>query len=76
MEYKVVSFVPSINASKESANDVANQLEKIIENYSNQGWKYVRLESVTTYVHPEGGCFGIGAKPAYNTTRQMIVFSK
>lgn len=76
MEYKVVPFVASVNASKESPNNVSNQLENIIKNYSDQGWKYVSLESVTTVVHPEAGCFGLGAKPGYTTTRQMIVFSK
>ena len=76
MEYKVIPFVPSVNASKESSNHVSNQLEDVIKNYADQGWKYIRLESVTTFVHAEGGCFGIGGKPGYNTTRQMIVFSK
>ncbi|EDP98381.1 hypothetical protein U8527_20495 [Kordia algicida OT-1] len=76
MEYKVVPFVPSVSAGKESANHVPSQLEDIIKNYSDQGWTYVSLESVTTVVHPETGCFGLGAKPGYTTTRQMIVFSK
>jgi hypothetical protein len=75
MEYKVVPFVASIDASKGTSKHVAEQLESLITNFTNQGWKYIRLESVTTYVQPVSGCFG-GAKPGYTTSRQMIVFGK
>jgi len=76
MEYKVIPFVASIDSKIGTSNHVAQQLEDLIKNYSNQGWKYERLESVTTFVQPDNGCFGIGATSGYNTTRQMIVFSK
>ena len=76
MEYKVIPFTPSINRNKENSKQVAQQLEEIIENYNNQGWKYVRLESVQTYIIPDPGCFGLGAKPGFTAYRQMIVFSK
>lgn len=75
MEYKVIPFVASIDSKKGNSTQVANQLEEIIKNHSNQGWNYVRLESVSTFVEPESGCFGSG-KPGYTTARQMIVFSK
>lgn len=77
MEYKVIPFVASIDSKIGTSNHVAEQLENLIKNYTNQGWKYIRLESVTTFVQPDNGCFGIiGTKPGYTTTRQMIVFSK
>lgn len=76
MEYKVIPFVPSIDRNKENSNQVAKQLEEVIENLSNQGWKYIRLESVTTFIQPESGCFGVRASPGYTTSRQMIVFCK
>lgn len=76
MEYKVVPFVASIDPKKGSSNHVAEQLESIIKNYVAQGWDYVSLESVTTYVQPDLGCFGFGAKPGYTTTNQMVVFKK
>ncbi|KGL62921.1 hypothetical protein [Polaribacter sp. Hel1_85] len=76
MEYKVIPFVPSINRNKENSTEVALQLEDIIKHHSNQGWCYVRLESVETFIQPDAGCFGLGAKPGYTTSRQMIVFSK
>ncbi|MFK7077233.1 DUF4177 domain-containing protein [Flavobacterium oreochromis] len=76
MEYKVVPFVASLDPKKGTSGNVANQLENLINDFSSQGWKYVRLESVTTFVNPETGCFGLGAKPGYITTRQMIVFER
>jgi hypothetical protein len=76
MEYKVIPFVASIDPKKGTSDHVAEQLESAIKIYNDQGWKYVRLESVTTFVQPDAGCFGAGAKPGYNTTRQMVVFEK
>ncbi len=75
MEYKVVPFVASIDKN-ETSKQVAIQLENLISTYSNQGWKYMRLESVTTFIKPDNGCFGFGAKPGYTTSRQIIVFGK
>ena len=76
MEYKVIPFVPSINRNEENSTEVAKQLQDIVTHQSNQGWTYVRLESVETFIIPDSGCFGFGAKPGYMATRQMIVFSK
>lgn len=77
MEYKVIPFVASIDPKRGTSDHVALQLEDLIRNFTNQGWKYIRLESVSTFVQPETGCFGlIGAKPGYTTTRQMVVFEK
>lgn len=76
MEYKVVPFVASLDAKKGTSEHVAEQLESLIKNFTHQGWKYVRLESVITFVQPETGCFGLGAKPGFTTSRQMVVFEK
>ncbi len=76
MEYKVIPFVASIDQKNGNSVHVAQQLEDLIRNYTIQGWKYERLESVTTFVQPDNGCFGFGAKPGYTTTKQMVVFSK
>jgi hypothetical protein len=76
MEYKVIPFVASIDANKGTAVHVAEQLSGIVSYHADHGWKYVRLESVITYVQPDNGCFGLGGKPGYTTSRQMIVFSK
>lgn len=76
MEYKVVPFTAILNQKKETTNVVANQLENLIKQYNNEGWKYIRLESVSTYVQPDAGCFGLGAKPGYLASYQMVVFSR
>jgi len=76
MEYKVVPFVASINPKTGSASQVAEQLQNKIDKYTEQGWIYLRLEGVTTFVQPDNGCFGFGAKTGYTTTNQVIVFKK
>jgi hypothetical protein len=76
MEYKVVPFVAAIDHKKGTSDHVAEQLEKLINRFAAQGWHYVRLESVVTHVSADDGCFGFGAKPAYNTSAQMVVFQK
>lgn len=76
MEYIVVPFTATLDQKKDTTNVVADQLGKLIKNYSSYGWKYVRLESVSTYVQPDSGCFGFGAKPGYMASYQMVVFSR
>lgn len=78
MKYKVVPFVGSIEQNqKASSQNVAEQLEEVIAKHTATGWQYIRLESVTTWVAPDDGCFGIiGAKPGFATSRQVIVFEK
>ena len=76
MEYIVVPFVATLNQKKETTSAVAIQLEKLIASYSDLGWQYVRLESVSTYVQPDAGCFGVGGRPGYFVAYQMIVLSK
>lgn len=76
MEYKVIPFVASIDPKKGTSDHVAEQLESTIKCYTSQGWEYVRLEGVSTFVYPDNGCFGLGAKSGYTTTRQMVVFRK
>ena len=76
MEYKVIPFVASIDRNKNPSIQVAEQLEDLIKIYTLKGWKYIRLESVTSLVKAESGCFGLSQNPAYTTTRQIVVFSK
>ncbi|KQB99947.1 hypothetical protein [Pedobacter sp. Hv1] len=76
MEYKVVPFTAILNQQKETTDVVARQLETLIMRFTNEGWEYIRLESVSTYIQPDPGCFGFGAKPGYLASYQMVVFSK
>jgi len=75
MNYKVVPFVAQIT-QKDTTTTVANQLEILINEYSSQGWEYVRLENVETQIAADNGCFGIGAKPAFKTVFKMLVLRK
>jgi hypothetical protein len=76
MEYKVIPFVASIDRTRNAQKQVSDQLEEIIQNQATLGWNYVRLESVTSFVKPDTGCFGFGGSPGFTTHRQMIVFNK
>lgn len=77
MEYKVIPFVATANQLNINSNMIAQQLETLIKDQNELGWKYERLESVSTYVQPVEGCFGIGQqKPGYMTSYQMAVFTK
>lgn len=75
MEYKVVPFKAVIN-QRETTDSVAIQLQKIIDRYSMEGWKYNSLESVSTYIKGDSGCFGIGATPGFVKSYQMVVFER
>jgi len=75
MDYKVVPFVASITQSDGSAAAAA-QLQGLVTQFAQEGWEYVRLESVETFVAGTNGCFGLGASPAKMTSVSMIVFRK
>jgi hypothetical protein len=76
MDYKVIPFTATLDKKKETAGVVASQLQSLIASHATEGWSYVRLESVSTFVQPDPGCFGIGAKPGYMSAYQMAVFQK
>ncbi|HCN50496.1 MAG TPA: hypothetical protein DIT10_15630 [Chryseobacterium sp.] len=76
MEYKVIPFVATANQQNMSSSNIAQQLENLIKVQYEQGWEFIRLESVSTYIQPINGCFGLGHKPGYMTSYQMVVFSK
>lgn len=71
--YRVVPFVASVGLH-EGANQAAEQLESLIKSWSDDGWEYVRLESVATYVAGSSGCFGLGATPSQLVSYSMAVF--
>ena len=70
MKYKVIPFVAKITHEGSTA-EVSKQLEQLINEYSDQGWNFVRIESVETQVAPNAGCFGLGAKAGFTTTFKM-----
>ncbi|RZK27158.1 MAG: hypothetical protein EOO43_00560 [Flavobacterium sp.] len=78
MEYSVVPFVPNLSPKKgiTQSTDGANQLQALITAKAESGWEYVRLESVSSWVPAQSGCFGLSNKPGYATSIQMVVFKK
>jgi hypothetical protein len=73
MSYIVVPFVASI-ANNGTAGQAAEQLQQLIEQHTQRGYRYVRLEQVTTTVAGTNGCFGLGATPATVRSLSMVVF--
>lgn len=71
MEYKVIPFVATANQQNMSSKNIAEQLDNLIKVHTGDGWTYVRLESVSTFIQPVDGCFGIGYKPGYMTSYQI-----
>ena len=75
MEYKVVPFVANIQ-SQQGSQSVSEQLESVISANASEGWVYIRMENVETFIAGTAGCFGYGAQPSRMTTYSMIVFKK
>lgn len=75
MEYKTVPFNASI-ASSGGANDAANQLKSSIDSEASAGWEFCTLANISTNVAGDSGCFGLGAKPGYTTSVQVLVFRR
>jgi hypothetical protein len=75
MEYKVIPFSVSVS-SKEGANSVAGQVESQIQSLTNQGWTFVSCGNIDTHIQGSSGCFGIGARPASQTSVMVLVFKK
>ena len=73
MKYKVVPFFASVS-SLEGSREAAEQLEKLVQEWSDHGWEYVRMESVDTYIAGNNGCFGIGSTAPVMTSYSMVVF--
>lgn len=75
MQYHVIPFVANIGMTQ-GAEAAAGQLQHLIDQLNAQGWEYVRLEELTTYIAGSAGCFGIGAVPGTRRTVSLAVFRK
>ncbi|HVW96606.1 MAG TPA: hypothetical protein VHA56_11615 [Mucilaginibacter sp.] len=75
MTFKVVPFKAKISRGDTSAT-VAAQMQAIIDSHSDQGWNYMRMDSVETFVAPTKGCFGFGSIPGTTTAYNVLVFSR
>ncbi len=75
MNYKVIPFKASIS-SVGSSQSVAQQLQGIIDKASEEGWTYVSMDNISTYVAGTSGCFGLGATQGYTTSVQVLIFQR
>jgi hypothetical protein len=72
MEHKVVPFHPTVT-DKGGVAQAAKELEDIIKTQSDQGWKFVSLQTMTTNIKPTG-CASFGNEVA--KTFQLVIFEK
>lgn len=75
MEYKVVPF-NAVIGQKDGASQAASQLQGLIDTMKSEGWEYVEMVNIDTYVEGTSGCLGFGAKPGYNAAVAAVVFKK
>jgi len=72
--YRVIPFIGKIK-NTQSAADVSDQLEALIDDGAKEGWVFDQLSNVNIEVQP--GCLAglFGAKVAY-TRFDMVIFKK
>ena len=76
-DHLVVPFKPQVGKKIGFGTTVvANQVQEVITDYAFQGWEFVSIESITTTVQGNQGCFGFGATPNTTTFVQVIIFQK
>jgi len=75
MDTKVIPFTASMQ-SNGTSNDVAKQIESLIKQQNDAGWEFVSCGNIDTTIAGSNGCFGVGAKPATNTSVMVLVFKK
>ena len=74
-DFAVLPFVANIDM-QQGASEAATQLQSVINQYSLQGWEYVRLETVETFVRGDSGCLGIGSTDSRWEHYKMIVLRR
>ncbi len=61
MEYKVVPFAPDVTEAEDPHVELANLLQKLINEQATEGWKFIRIESTNIFMPAasSGGCFSL-----------------
>jgi len=74
MHYRVMPFIGKVK-SNQSAVEVSNQLEALINEGAKEGWQFEQVNNVNIQVQP--GCLAglLGAKAEY-VRFDMVVFKK
>ena len=75
MQIKSVPFQAKIT-HKDTSQTVANQLQNLLDTHANDGWEFLKLETVEAFSPASGGCFGVGATQASFSYFSMAVFAK
>lgn len=75
MEYISVPFIGAIHRH-EGRNKVAQQLQLTINQMAEEGWVFVRVETIGGYVAATSGCFGLGAEPGYPISTAIVIFER
>lgn len=85
MQYHVVPFTANI-VKGQGGDAAATNMSDAINHFAQQGWEYVRLESVRTLITApatpgNAGCMGFGSTPGMPATQDeaivyMIVFRR
>ncbi len=70
-QYKVVPFIGKVT-SKQGANDVAKQLQNLINHHAEKGWEFHAISDVNIEVQP--GCLAalFGASSQYIRFDQVV----
>ena len=74
-EFRVLPFVANITQQQGSA-EAASQLQQVISQYSGQGWEFVRLETVETFINGDSGCLGFGSTDSRWERYKVIVIRR
>ena len=61
MEYKVMPFAPDVSEAEDQHIELANQLQKLINEQAAEGWRFLRIESSNVIVPApaQAGCFSM-----------------
>jgi hypothetical protein len=75
MEYKVIPFNAVVRENN-GAVLAAKQLQQLIDEMKADGWEYVEMVNIDTFVQGNDGCLGIGSTPSYNVSVAAVVFRR
>ena len=61
MEYKVMPFAPDVSEAEDQHVELANQLQKLINDQAVEGWRFLRIESTNVIIPApaQAGCFSM-----------------
>ena len=62
MEYKVMPFAPDVSEAEDPHVELANQLQKLMNEQAAEGWRFLRIESTNIIVPAPAqgaGCFSM-----------------